>query len=174
MEAARALFAERGDDVQMPEVARAAGVGVGTVYRHFPTRHALIEAAAEHRFTQILDFARTECLRHPEAGQGLAQYLRHIGEVLDSDRGLSASIEADRGSAETAPRGEMRGQLESAVSALIEQGQAAGTIREDSTVADVYMLVGCLSAIIRTNSGDWRRLIDITLDGLRPRKCNSA
>lgn len=169
MEAARALFAERGDDVQMPEVARAAGVGVGTVYRHFPTRTALIEAAAEHRFAQILDFARTECLRDPDAGQGLARYLRYVGEVLDSDRGLSASMEAVRGSSETAPRGEMREQLEGAVGALIEQGRVAGAVREDSTVEDVYMIVGCLSAVIRTNSGDWRRLIDITLDGLRPR-----
>lgn len=169
VEAARALFAERGDDVQLPEVARAAGVGVGTVYRHFPTRGALIEAAAEHRFAQILDFARTECLRRPDAGQGLARYLRHVGEVLDSDRGLSASIEAARESAESAPRGETRTQLESAVGALIEQGQAAGTVGADTTVADVYMIVGCLSAVIRTGSGDWHRLIDITLDGLRPR-----
>jgi hypothetical protein len=55
------------------------------------------------------------------------------------------------------------------LSTLIEQGQAAGTIRKDSTIADIYMIVGCLSSVIRTNSGNWRRLIDITLDGLRPR-----
>ncbi|WP_411292969.1 hypothetical protein [Streptomyces sp. CBMA123] len=65
--------------------------------------------------------------------------------------------------------GRAGGQLESTVGALIEQGRAAGSIRADGTVADVYMVVGCLSAVIRTESGDWRRLIDLALDGLRPR-----
>jgi AcrR family transcriptional regulator len=169
LEAARALFAERGDEVQHAEVARAAGVGVGTVYRHFPTRQALVEAAAEHRFAQILEFARTECLNGPDPGQGLARYLRHVGEVLDSDRGLSASIEAARGSAGSEPRGETRTQLEAVVATLIEQGRAAGTLNQDCAVADVYMIAGALSAVIRTGSGDWHRFIDIVLDGLRPR-----
>jgi AcrR family transcriptional regulator len=169
LEAARVLLAERGEEVQHAEVARAAGVGVGTVYRHFPTRQALVEAAAEHRFAQILEFARTECLGIPDPGQGLARYLRHIGEVLDSDRGLSASIEAARGSAGSEPKGETRTRLEAVVATLIEQGQAAGTLSQDCTVTDVYMIAGALSAVIRTNSGDWRRLLDIVLDGLRPR-----
>jgi AcrR family transcriptional regulator len=169
LEAARALLAERGDEVQHAEVARAAGVGVGTVYRHFPTRQALVEAAAEHRFAQILEFARTECLTGPDPGQGLARYLRHVGEVLNNDRGLSASIEAARGSAGSEPRGETRTQLETIVATLIEQGQAAGTLNQDCTVADVYMIGGALSAVIRTGSGDWRRFVDIVLDGLRPR-----
>lgn len=169
LEAARALFAERADDVQHAEVARAAGVGVGTVYRHFPTRQALVEAAAEHRFAQILEFARGECRNGPDPGQGLVRYLRHVGGVLDSDRGLSASIEAARGSVGSEPRGEIRTQLEAVVAQLIEQGRTAGTLNSDCTVADVYMLVGALSAVIRTGSGDWRRFIDITFDGLRPR-----
>lgn len=155
--------------MQHAEVARAAGVGIGTVYRHFPTRQALIEAAAEHRFAQILEFARTECLNGPEPGQGLVRYLRHVGEVLDSDRGLSASIEAARGSFGSEPTGETRTQLEAVVAKLIEQGRIAGTLNRDCTVADVYMICGALSAVIRTGSGDWRRFIDVTLDGLRPR-----
>ncbi|WP_329571778.1 TetR/AcrR family transcriptional regulator [Kitasatospora sp. NBC_01266] len=165
--AARALFSQRGDDVQMPEVARAAGVGIGTVYRHFPTRQALVEAAAEHRFAEILQFARTDCLHDPQSGQGLARYLRHVGQVLAEDRGLSASIAAAVGS--SAPRGETLAQLERAVGALVEQDQAARTLRSDVTVADVYMIVGGLSSIIHTGSGDWRRFIDLAFGGLRPR-----
>jgi AcrR family transcriptional regulator len=169
LDAARTLFAERGDEVQHAEVARVAGVGVGTVYRHFPTRQALVEAAAEHRFAQILDFAHTECVGGPDPGQGLTRYLRHVGEVLDSDRGLSASIEAARGSTGSEPRGGTRTQLEAVVATLIEQGKAAGTLNQDCTVADVYMITGALSAVIRTRSGDWRRFVDVVIEGLRSR-----
>lgn len=154
----------------MPEVARAAGVGIGTVYRHFPTRQALVEAAAEVRFAEILHFARTDCLRDPESGQGVARYLRNVGQILAEDQGLSAAVTASVGS--SAPRGEMLAQLELAVGTLIDQGRSAGTLRGDLAVADVHMLVGALSAIIRTGSGDWRRFIDLTLDGLRPRRGN--
>ncbi|WP_223885471.1 TetR/AcrR family transcriptional regulator [Nocardia colli] len=164
LETARALFAERGDEVQMPELAKAAGVGVGTVYRHFPTRRALVEAAAEQRFAELAEYARTECRRVPE--RGVEVYLVRVGEVLASDRGLSAAIEAARGTSETEPRGEARVELEAAVRDLLDDGRAAGTIRADATVADVYMLVGALSATIRTGSGDWRRFLELAMNGL--------
>ena len=166
--AARALFAERGIEVQLPEVARVAGVGIGTVYRHFPAHTDLVEAAAEHRFAEIEDFARTECLQRAEPGQALACYLHHVGEVLAADRGLSASIEVVRQSVGSEPRGVSRARLESVVGELIARDRAAGAVRDDCTVGDVYMIVGAVSATIRTGAGDWRRLLDITLGGLRP------
>jgi len=165
--AARVLFAERGDAVQLPEIARAAGVGVGTVYRHFPAQADLVEAAAEHRFAEIEEFARTECLR-AEPGRALVCYLHHVGEVLAADRGLSASIEAARKSTGSEPRGAIRDRLEEVIDQLIEKDRGAGTLRDDCTVADVYMIVGAMSATIRSGAGDWRRLLEITLDGLRP------
>lgn len=168
LEAARALFSERGDAVQMHEVAGSAGVGIGTVYRHFSARDTLIEAAAEHRFAEIEAFARDRCLTDTE-GQGLAGYLRHVGEVLARDQGLTAAIEAIRGTASSEPRGEARARLEEVVGRLVEQGRAAGTVREDCSVADVYMIAGCLSAVIRTRGGDWHRLLELALDGIRPR-----
>ncbi|MGO4649531.1 TetR/AcrR family transcriptional regulator [Nocardia sp. 2YAB30] len=167
--AARALFAERGSAVQLPEIARVAGVGIGTVYRHFPAHADLIEAAAEQRFAEIEDFARHECLLHTEPGQALARYLNHVGEVLTADRGLSAAIEAARHSTGSEPRGETRTRLENVIAELIERDRAAGTLRDDCTVADVYLLVGAISATIGNHSGDWRRLLGITLDGLYPR-----
>lgn len=165
--AACALFEEHGDAVQMPDVARAAGVGIGTLYRHFPSRQALIEAAAEQRFAEILRIARTDCLRDPAAGRGLARYLHHVGRVLSESRGLTESVAAAAGS--SAPGGETLARLEDAVKALLDQGRAAGTLRADLTVADVYMLVGGLSAVIRTGSGDWRRFLDLAFEGLTPR-----
>ncbi|MFJ3202585.1 TetR/AcrR family transcriptional regulator [Streptomyces sp. NPDC086989] len=166
--AACALFEERGEDVQMPEVALAAGVGVGTLYRHFPSKQALVEAAAQQRFAGILQHALTDCLREPEAGQGLARYLRHVGGLLADSPGLTVAVATAVGT--SAPRGEMLGLLESAVAALIEQGRTAGTLRLDLTVADVYMVVGGMSAVIRTGSGDWRRFLDLTFGGLLPRE----
>ncbi|MFJ3791266.1 TetR/AcrR family transcriptional regulator [Kitasatospora sp. NPDC090091] len=161
------MFTERGEEVQLPDVARSAGVGMGTVYRHFPTRDALVEAATEDRFAGILAFARTL------AGEGdddpVLGYLHHVGEVLESDRGLSAAIEALRGTPGSAPLGRTRAELEEAVSVLIEQARRSGAVRPDVTVADVHLLVGAISATVRTGSGPWRRLVDLTMDGLRPR-----
>lgn len=163
--AARALFAERGKDVQLPEIARVAGVGVGTVYRHFPTRQALVEAAADQRFAEIAEFARAECLRSPV--HGLEKYLRHVGEVLTGDPGLSAAIQAVRGAPETEPTGSARAELAQVVAEVIERGKQAGALREDLSTADVYMIVGGLSAVIRTGSGDWRRFVELVADGVR-------
>lgn len=165
LEVARTLLAEHGDEVQMSDVAREAGVGVGTVYRHFPTRQALIEAAAELRSREVLDFARTECLTHPDPVEGLALFFDRIGEVMSQDRGLSAAMEAATGS--SAPRGETGAQLLAVASTLIERGRSAGTLRQDSTVADAQMIIHSLAAIVRYGSGDWRRFIEIAVDGLR-------
>jgi hypothetical protein len=123
----------------------------------------------QHRFAEIEEFARIECLERVGSRQALAHYLNHVGEVLATDRGLSASIEAVRGSAESEPRGEARARLEVIVGKIIERGQAVGAVRHTCTVADVYMIVDALSAVIRTGSGDWRRFLDITLNGLHNR-----
>ncbi|WP_040810800.1 TetR/AcrR family transcriptional regulator [Nocardia concava] len=167
LEVARNLFAERGSQVQLPEVARAAGVGIGTVYRHFPTQADLIEAAAAQRFAEIEEYARTACLVG-EPGRGLWRYLNHVGETLAADSGLSAAIEAARHSPGSAPRGEALAGLEVVIGDIIESDCAAGALRADLTVADVYMVVGALSATISTGSGDWRRLLALQFEGLRP------
>ncbi|MFC5752859.1 TetR/AcrR family transcriptional regulator [Actinomadura rugatobispora] len=161
------LFAERGDEVQMAEVAQAAGVGVGTVYRHFPTRQALVDAVAERRFAEILAFARTRCLPDPDARRALACFLSRIGTVHEQGRGLSEAIEKALGSTE--PRGEVGAELLALTGALLERGQADGAFRADATVADLYMIAGAVAAISRHTFGDWRRFIDLALDGLRPR-----
>jgi AcrR family transcriptional regulator len=162
LEAARALFAEHGYDVQMSEVARAAEVGIGTLYRHFPTRQALIEAAADSRAAEILAFARAECLTDPS--QGIARFLGHVGEVLAGDRGLSEAIETAMGSTE--PRGETRTALLAAADELVGQAKAAGVIGAEVTAADLNMIVCGLAAVIRNGAGDRRRYIEIALGGL--------
>lgn len=149
----------------MPEVARAAGVGIGTVYRHFPSRAALIEAAGEQRHADIVAFGRTECLPCPDAIEGLVRYLWHIGEVLSTDRGLTASIEATLGSAR--PAGAAAERTEAIAAELIARARAQRTIRPDVEVADLSMIVCGLAAIIRNGTGDWRRYLEVSLTGLR-------
>ncbi|MEV6138769.1 helix-turn-helix domain-containing protein [Nocardia sp. NPDC051990] len=163
---ARNLFAQYGSEVQLPEVARAAGVGIGTVYRHFPTRSDLIEAAAAQRFAEIEEYARTACLDPADPGRALLRYLTHVGETLAADHGLSAAIEAARHSRGSEPRGPALERLAEILDVLIESDRAAGTVRADLTVADIYMIVGALSATIRSDSGDWQRLLTLLYDGL--------
>ncbi|RDI68851.1 TetR/AcrR family transcriptional regulator [Nocardia pseudobrasiliensis] len=166
LDTATTLFTERGDDVQMADVARAAGVGVGTVYRHFPTRAALIEAVAERRFVEILDHARRSSLPNPDVRQALTDFLGHICQVHERGRALSSAIESVIG--DTAPHGEIRTELIALGEELLARGRADGSIRTDATAADLYMIVGAVAAISRAGFGDWRRFIELTLDGLRP------
>lgn len=167
LDIATTLFAERGAQVQMAEVARAAGVGVGTIYRHFPTRQALIEAAAERRFAGILDYARQHCLPEPDARRALTGFLSHIAQVHEQGRALSGAIQSVLGSTE--PRGEIRMLLDDLGEELLARGRADGAIRPDATTTDLYMIVGAVATISRDGFGDWRRFIDLTLDGLVPR-----
>ncbi|MFF8372815.1 TetR/AcrR family transcriptional regulator [Streptomyces lydicus] len=166
LDAAREVFRARGDEAQMPEVARAAGVGIGTVYRHFPSRAALIAAVGEQRQAEIVEFGRTRCLPSATAADGLAAYLEHIGEGLDAERGLSASIEAAFGSTE--PTGEGRARAEDIAGQLLARAKEEGTVREDAEVGDVVMIVCGLAAVIRYEAGDWRRYVRHACAGLRP------
>ncbi|MFI6770934.1 TetR/AcrR family transcriptional regulator [Streptomyces sp. NPDC050355] len=166
LDAAREVFRVRGDEAQMPEVARAAGVGVGTVYRHFPSRAALIAAVGEQRQAEIVEFGRTRCLPSAAAAEGLAAYVEHIGEVLDAERGLSASIEAAFGSTE--PTGEGRTQAETVAGQLLARAKEEGAVRADAEVGDVVMIVCGLAAVIRHDAGDWRRYVRNACAGLRP------
>ena len=165
---ARALFSEHGNQVQMADVARAAGVGVGTVYRHFPDRQSLVLAAAEQRFTEVLEFVRTECLSDADPQRALVGFLRRIGEAMFHDQGLSVALESVMGSTE--PRGETRELYHTVAATLVERARAAGTIRPDSTVADLVLIVHGLIGVIRhDDGGDWHRYLDLALDGLRVR-----
>ncbi|ADD39975.1 TetR/AcrR family transcriptional regulator [Stackebrandtia nassauensis] len=164
--AAEELFNSQGTAVHMSEVAKSAGVGVGTVYRHFPTRRALVEAVAEQRFVEILAFAREHCLDQPDPREALRGFLHHVGEVHERGRGQSDAIEAVLGSTE--PRGEPGERLQEVGETLLRRGREAHVVRADITVADLYMIVGCVATICRNGFGDWRRFVEIALNGFRP------
>ena len=165
--AARKLFAQHGKDAQMEDIARAAKVGVGTVYRHFPTKDDLVEALADERFQRLEEKAR-ECLELDSPWESFSDFMRYSAEVQAEDRALS-EVMADRPEM-------MRGAATASglwepMSALVARAQEAGEMRPDVIVEDVPTLIcgigratqpaGVPSAI------NWERLLAIMLDGLR-------
>jgi AcrR family transcriptional regulator len=163
--AARAAFAERGRDAQMDDVARRAEVGVGTVYRHFPTKEALLEALSEDTFARIAEQARGK-LGREDAWAAFVELMWQAGDALAGDRALTEVMAA------RAPGAPCPGQLELAdiVAELIRRAQATGEMRPDVVAEDVPMLMcGVGSATARPHPCDdaWRRHLAILIDGLR-------
>ena len=167
MAAARAAFAERGSDAQMDDVARRAQVGVGTVYRHFPTKEALFVALLEDTFARIAERSRP-ALEHDDPWQAFVGMMWDAGESLAGDRALAEAMQADL-SMEPCP-----GQLEigEITAKLMARAQADGSMRADAILDDIPMLMcGIGSATVRKHAyaEAWRRHLAIVLDGLHAR-----
>ncbi len=163
--AARAVFAEYGHEAQMDEIARRAEVGVGTVYRHFPTKEALAEALLVDSFEQIAAHARAS-LDEPDPWEAFAGVLWRGGEILASNRGLTESIVNLPVDARTPTESALR----DAMHAVIERAQGAGVLRDDLIVDDIPMLMcGVGSATHKPHPAleSWRRHLSVILDGLR-------
>ena len=166
--AARTEFAERGLDVGMDQIARSAGVGVGTVYRHFPSKEQLLGALADERFEDFAQAAR-DALEDPDAWNGFCELLRHCGRVVDRDRAISEAMDqhADlcHASAEKASLIELSGEL-------IANAQAQGKLRPDFSVDDIPSIMrGLARATAPMKDGpppmSWERYLEIMLAGLR-------
>ena len=168
--AARIAFEESGVDAQMEDVARRAGLGVGTLYRHFPTKEALIGELLAEKFRLLLEGAR-EALEIEDPWEAFAGTLRRNAELMAADAAVQDVLsrsEADWSYAE-APRRE----LHSTFAITVERGKRAGVIRSDFTIDDVPMLMcglsSTMSAAGRETGYDWRRHLELMLDGIRPR-----
>jgi AcrR family transcriptional regulator len=160
------LFARDGIDVTLNDIAHEAGIGVGTVYRRFDDRQALIDALFVERFRAFRGLADSAA-EDPDPGRGLRRYLLDAAERRASDRALedilaSASVSA-------APIDEMRTDLASAVDGLVERAKAARAVNADFASADVYtflFMVGSVADRTRDVVPDaWRRYADVLLAG---------
>jgi AcrR family transcriptional regulator len=165
VKAARIVFARDGKAAQMDDVARRAKVGVGTVYRHFPTKEALLEALSEDTFARIAERARGK-LDREDAWAAFEELMWEAGDSLAGDRALTEVMAA------RAPGAPCPGQLEltGIVAELIRRAQATGDMRPDVVVEDVPMLMcGVGSATSRPHPCEeaWRRHLAILIDGLR-------
>ena len=165
--AARSVFSENGRDAQMDDVARRAGVGVGTVYRHFPTKEALIEALMVDSFQAIAAQA-VAALDIEDPWEALTSVLWRGAEIMAADRALSEVFASIPGAMEQAmPTVE---GLQATMSELMRRAKRAGALREDVVPEDIPMIMCGIGAATKKEhrcSAPWRRHLSIVLDGLR-------
>jgi AcrR family transcriptional regulator len=169
LEAARELMGREGVDAQIDDIARAAGVGVGTVYRHFPTKDALVEALASYRFERLAEWA-TEALADDDPWAGFERYLRRGAELQAEDRALS---EVMRSRGEVMREAADRVGLMDLNRKLIRRAQAAGEMRSEIRAEDIPMVMCGLGTATCSTPGQiagpdgWRRYVEILLNGMR-------
>jgi AcrR family transcriptional regulator len=165
--AAKQLFADQGLDAQVPDVARAAKVGVGTVYRHFPTKDDLIAALVAERFERFADKAR-ESLESPDAWEGIVHFLRFAAQIQADDRALCEVMGSRPQLMDAAARAAGLPEL---AEKLVSRAQRSGQLRADLDWEDIPMIACGLGSATHagppTSSGRWPRLVEIILDGLR-------
>ncbi|WP_329427745.1 TetR/AcrR family transcriptional regulator [Streptosporangium sp. NBC_01495] len=146
LQVAYETFAEEGATVPIDEIARRAGVGAGTVYRHFPTKESLFQAIVADRMRQVVDRARAQAAADP--GEGLYAFLFQMAEQGASDLGLTdafAGIGFDLAEALPDAEHEFMGMM----AEILDQAQRAGTVRADVTAADIKTLIVGLQAMRR-------------------------
>ncbi|MFF1452113.1 TetR/AcrR family transcriptional regulator [Streptomyces sp. NPDC058274] len=167
MRTADRMFAQGGVSVTLNEIAREAGVGVGTVYRRFPDLQSLIDALFTERFTVFLQLAAAAAEQHSDPGQALRQYLLEAAQWRARDRALDVILA--NASMDTRPIAQMRDDLGGLVDGLVERAVAAGAAREDFASADVYAFLHMVGAIAdRTHDiapDAWRRYAEVLLMG---------
>jgi len=169
--AASELFAETGLDAQVEDIAHRAGVGVGTVYRHFATKDALVIALAEQHFERL---ARTAEAALDERGDPWEVFAGAIWSSAASAAADVAWCEIVAGhplAVRAAAEGQAR--LQAAMAQLIARAQASGAMRADAGVLDIRTIMcafGHVAAAQRAGAPlDWERYLTIALDGLRAR-----
>ncbi|MFI9720947.1 TetR/AcrR family transcriptional regulator [Streptomyces sp. NPDC052396] len=166
--AARSAFEEAGLAVPLTEIARRAGVGAGTVYRHFPSKEALFRATVVDRVRLFTDTAR-ELAHSADPGPVFFRYLSSVVRLSARNKGLCDALEASaRGRFEPSPGIEQ--DFREALSVLLARAQQAGAVRRDVTVEDVLaLLLGCLSMEQRRGpDGAPGRMTTLACDSLRP------
>ena len=169
LKAAAEVFTERGLEASLDDVARHAGVGVGTVYRRFPDKTALADALFEERIDIMVELA-TEAYGADDPWEGLAGFMAAAAEMLSTDRGLRQILMfAPHGHKRV---GYARSRMRPAVGKLVERAQAAGQVRPDLRATDIPVLefmLGATAEYARDVRPDlWRRYLALLLDALRP------
>jgi AcrR family transcriptional regulator len=165
--AARQLFAERGIDATLDDVADRAGVGVGTVYRRYPNKDALLDELFHEGITGFVTLAE-ESLANPDPWQALIGFIERIEEGFAANRALEQLVmHSTRGRERSA---HARDQMMAPLAVLVERAKADEKLRPDFEAADIAMIHTMLSAVVRQTqdvSPDlWRRYLGFIVDGL--------
>jgi AcrR family transcriptional regulator len=167
LEAAAEVFATQGLAVPIDEVARRAGVGVGTVYRHFPTKEALFEAIVVDRLEALVERAE-ELSQSQEPGEAMFTFISELVQLAVEKKDLTDEL-ARAGVESEQLLASVKERLERAFDVLLQQSQAAGVVRQDVNRSDVTALVmGCCMAASQQGCRDATpRLIGVLCDGFR-------
>ncbi len=164
-EAAKEVFTVSGVDAPVREIAARAGVGVGTIYRHFPQRSDLVVAVFQHEVDACAKAARTLAAEH-EPGEALARWLRRYTSFIATKRGLAAALHSGDPAFDALPAYFDR-HLRPALGSLLESAAAAGQVRADVDPNDLLTAVANLCLPADGRSGHPRRMVDLLIDGLR-------
>jgi AcrR family transcriptional regulator len=168
LEGAREVFAECGVDAQMDDVARRAGVGVGTVYRHFPTKEALLGELVRLKFRTFTANAREALEREGEPFEIFTDLLRRNATVCERDAAIQHVLTGFGEHISMHAQAELQ-DLNEPTAELIARAQRAGSMRRDVTVNDIPMLMCGVSATMAQNGPgfDWRRHLELVIDMMR-------
>jgi AcrR family transcriptional regulator len=167
--AAAEVFTERGLDATLDEVARAAGVGVGTVYRRFPDKDSLVSELFRDRIDALVTVAEEAC-EAADPWRGLVDFLEYIASAMAGDQGLRQLMMFG-----TYDRDQVcyaRDRMRPVMTRLVERAQASGDLRADFQATDVKMIAFMLASIAEYAAAVipqvWRRYLAMLVDGLRP------
>jgi AcrR family transcriptional regulator len=169
LEAAAEVFTERGLDATLDDVARHAGVGVGTVYRRFPDKASLADALFDERIDALVGLAE-QAQDQPDAWAALVWFLERSTEMLAGDRGLRQILMF---AAESHDRVACaRARIRPAIGSLVKRAQADGQVRADLAATDIPIIEFMVAAVSEytrhVRPALWRRFLPLMLDALRP------
>ncbi len=164
LDAAADVFADRGLEASVDEIARAAGVGMGTLYRRFPTKDALISALVHDVLSTMLEIAREGTARSD--GTGLEYFLEAVSAYQAAHRGCLARLW------NAGPEHELVQEIRRLIEVMLTEAKRHGKVRADITGADVTIALWAIRGIIETTQGRapeaWQRHLDVYIAGLRP------
>ncbi len=168
LEAAREVFATRGLEVSMDDIARAAGVGVGTAYRRFRSREEIVAALFDERISQMEELA-ARAAQDPDAWRGMTSFFESSLQMQVEDRGFKELLFSSVDGRERITR--MRARIITVIEALVQRARDSGDLRSDVDVSDLTVLSFMVGAVVDFTSevdpGLWRRYLALLLDGLR-------
>jgi AcrR family transcriptional regulator len=164
LEAAKEVFAGSGVDAPVREIAERAGVGVGTVYRHFPQRSDLVTAVFRHEVDACAAAAPALAAEH-EPGEALARWLYRYTDFIATKRGLAAALHSGDPAFDALP-GYFQQHLRPALASLLQAAADAGAVRTDVDPGDLLRAVANLCLPAAEDPGHTRRMVALLIDGL--------
>ncbi|HEY1666156.1 MAG TPA: TetR/AcrR family transcriptional regulator [Trebonia sp.] len=166
LEAAKSVFAASGVDAPAKEIADLAGVGVGTLYRHFPLRSDLVKAVLEHEIDACAAAAPALAAAH-EPGAALEKWLRRYTEFLATKRGFAAALHSGDPAFDALP-GYFFERVAPALGSLLEAASATGEIRADISAGDLLRAIALLCLPVPGEGHAYsQRMVAVLIDGLR-------